>query len=510
MKCVCSILLICMMCGPLIAQYNNKQWVFGYEYEPEAPYRLGINCLDFNDHQIRVYPYEYQNGISWLSHSSSFICDSSGRIVLITDNCTDYDRKLNIIEGGEMLHNDEWGNEYCLDDSHGYFPTKTNIFFPDVKNSKVFYQLYKNFLATDEYVSSSLMLNTIVQDEDGRYIVQSHDTIDDRKYQHINLIEPTLNHDKDSWWIFNHKNNTNEYTAYLLKDGNLDKIETQLIGRALNERSTAITSTIFSPDNKRIVQVVNGVGVQVFDFDDETGLFSNAREIKVRVDTFEYWAYGLCFSPNSRFLYLATTGDYFDIHFTGHLYQIDMEEGTVENLGSFTEKDDTGWDMGIGSISRGPDCRLYITTGGTNYWMHVIHYPDEKGIACNFQPLALEMPFRIAKVMPNFLQYGSGCDPTYDWPFPMATQIPGEEITTDINISPNPGRDMVFLNSKESKPSAWTISVYDMSGRSVMKVDDIDAYTTQLDISALSAAVYIYKVTDRDGKIRKTGRLIKI
>jgi len=499
------------MCDTLVAQQNNKQWLFGYEYEPEAPFLLGINCLDFNDHEIRVYPYEYQNGISWLSFSSSFVCDSSGRIALITDNCTDYDRELSEIGGGEKIHDDEWSAGYCKDDSHAYFPTKTNIFFPDVKDSKVFYQLYKNFFATtDEYVSSSLMLNTIVRDEAGRYTVRNHDTIDDRKYQHINLIEPTLNKNKDGWWLFNLKNKSNEYTAYLLKDGNLDIIRTASIGNPLNYLSSAVTSTVFSPDNKYMAQVVNGIGIQVFDFNDETGLFSNAREIKARVDTFGYWAYGLCFSPNSRYLYLSTTGGAPDTQYTGYLYQVDMEDERVEYLASFSQVDDTDWRVGIGSISRGPDCRLYISPGSTSHWMHVIHYPDEKGVACGFQPMAIDLPFRVGVVLPNFLQAGSGCDPTYDWPFVMATRTPYEEIAADISISPNPGRDIMFLNSKEIRPSGWTISIYDMNGRRVMEVGGIDTYTTQLDVSALGAAVYIYKVKDRSGKIRKVGRLIRI
>jgi len=47
----------------ILAQYNNKQWVFGYQDEPSS--KLGLNCLDFTNHEIKVYPYEYQNGISW-------------------------------------------------------------------------------------------------------------------------------------------------------------------------------------------------------------------------------------------------------------------------------------------------------------------------------------------------------------------------------------------------------------------------------------------------------------
>ena len=47
----------------------------------------------------------------------------------------------------------------------------------------------------------------------------------------------------------------------------------QKIGRKINERSITVNGSIFSPDNKTMIQLINGIGLQVFDFDDATGMF---------------------------------------------------------------------------------------------------------------------------------------------------------------------------------------------------------------------------------------------
>ena len=491
------------------AQYINKQWVFGYEYEPD--YKVGMNCIDFNDHKIEVYPYDYQDDVIFMAFSSAFINDNEGKIALLSDNCSIYDKELHFIEGGEKMHDNDFSHEYCKDHIHFYVISKSNIFFPYIKEKDHYFQLYKDVYATDvKLVSSNIMLNKIGFNSQNKLAIQSHDTIDDKRYQSIAIINPTLNKNKDAWWIFNLGEDTNEYSAYLLNDNKLDTMHKQKIGRKINERSITVNGSIFSPDNKTMIQLINGIGLQVFDFDDATGMFSNAREIKVRIDTFKYWSFGMCYSPNSRFVYVGTGGSDEDPPYLNYLYQIDLWDNSVEQLATFYQSDETGWDVGIGSISRGPDCRLYVSPGSTSHWMHVIHYPDEEGVACGFQPMAIDMPYRVGKVLPNFMQGGSECDPTYEWPFALATQTPVEELLTDINMSPNPGRDIVFLNSEKIQPSLWTLDLYNMNGKLMKLMKGINSYITQIDISDLSAAVYIYKVSDRDGRLLKVGRLIKI
>jgi hypothetical protein len=49
-----------------------------------------------------------------------------------------------------------------------------------------------------------------------------------------------------------------------------------------------------------------------------------------------------------------------------------------------------------------------------------------------------------------------------------------------------------------------------MNGKLVKVMKGINSYITQINIYDLSAAVYIYKVSDREGRLLKVGRLIKL
>lgn len=95
------------------------------------------------------------------------------------------------------------------------------------------------------------MLNKIGFNSQNKLAIQSHDTIDDKRYQSIAIINPTLNKNKDAWWIFNLGEDTNEYSAYLLNDNKLDTMHKQKIGRKINERSITVNGSIFLLITKR-------------------------------------------------------------------------------------------------------------------------------------------------------------------------------------------------------------------------------------------------------------------
>lgn len=126
------------------AQYINKQWVFGYEYEPD--YKVGMNCIDFNDHKIEVYPYDYQDDVIFMAFSSAFINDNEGKIALLSDNCSIYDKELHFIEGGEKMHDNDFSHEYCKDHIHFYVISKSNIFFHILKRRIIIFNFTRMYM----------------------------------------------------------------------------------------------------------------------------------------------------------------------------------------------------------------------------------------------------------------------------------------------------------------------------------------------------------------------------
>lgn len=45
-----------------------------------------------------------------------------------------------------------------------------------------------------------------------------------------------------------------------------------------------------------------------------------------------------------------------------------------------------------------PDCKVYINSLTTVDVLHVIHNPDEPGLACNFEQHAVQLPFNHLRV----------------------------------------------------------------------------------------------------------------
>jgi hypothetical protein len=144
----------------------------------------------------------------------------------------------------------------------------------------------------------------------------------------------------------------------------------------------------FSPDASMLAfNSSEDKKVYLYGFDNATGQMSNPQEIPYS-DNPDDIGRGLAFSFDSRFIYVTTSSD---------LYQIDLQDGnSVEHIAHHFGPDEDGWPVAMGNITLGPDCRMYISPGSTTYYLHVVHHPNEKGAACGFEARAL----RTASMVP--------------------------------------------------------------------------------------------------------------
>ena len=72
-----------------------------------------------------------------------------------------------------------------------------------------------------------------------------------------------------------------------------------------------------------------------------------------------------------------------------------------------------------------------------------------------------------------------------------------------VSILPNPAQDMININLKWNEAQAFTISMFDMSGRVVMQtsVPATAQYSTSLSVNSLPAGNYIVKINGTNGNI---------
>ena len=76
----------------------------------------------------------------------------------------------------------------------------------------------------------------------------------------------------------------------------------------------------------------------------------------------------------------------------------------------------SNFDSGFGMMQRGPDDKIYNVATGQGLGIHIIHNPNEKGLACNFEHRGIILPTYVYHTVPNHNTLrlgpidGSSCD----------------------------------------------------------------------------------------------------
>ncbi|MEO8590451.1 MAG: hypothetical protein ABI432_13835, partial [Flavobacteriales bacterium] len=86
-----------------------------------------------------------------------------------------------------------------------------------------------------------------------------------------------------------------------------------------------------------------------------------------------------------------------------------------------------------------PDGKIYISTGNGTQHLHVIHTPDEPGLACNMEQHGIALPRYFSNSLPNHPNYhlgpvdGSVCDS-----LGINTGLDEEQQSIELKAFPNP------------------------------------------------------------------------
>jgi gliding motility-associated-like protein len=169
-----------------------------------------------------------------------------------------------------------------------------------------------------------------------------------------------------------------------------------------------------SPDGKKVSVVINNLQqvVELFDFDNATGVLSNAIDITGFVPDLA-GIYGTEFSPNSQLLYVTTRN-------TNSIFQYDISSNNQVAINASRIVIPSLY--GIVGLQLGPDNRIYIAD---RTWTHlsVIASPDNYGTAYNYMPGAVDLNGRVCNfALPSFIA-------GYKYRFDTST------LTADFNSS---------------------------------------------------------------------------
>ncbi|MCF8372270.1 MAG: T9SS type A sorting domain-containing protein [Bacteroidales bacterium] len=207
-------------------------------------------------------------------------------------------------------------------------------------------------------------------------------------------------------WVMCHEFNSNAFRAYLLTEDGLN------LSSVISNCGSSITNPVpaptawdgvsvgemkFSTDGKRIAYASKGLNlVEVFDFNNETGIVSNPISIPIPHPFY------IEFSPDGTLLYIGQDAPHDSLNtWTESVHQIDLLAGSIQNI--INSMIDiivlspnmlpTDWLP----IQLGLDNKIYVGFNPhiSTYppWpISVLNYPNSPGLSCDFEYDVISFP----------------------------------------------------------------------------------------------------------------------
>ena len=212
-------------------------------------------------------------------------------------------------------------------------------------------------------------------------------------YKNILLLTPTTEklagtrHSNGiDYWVITHEWDTNNFYTYLITSSGIDSIPVissigaMHSGGVLNN-DNARGYLKLSPDGNKLALVTKTPLVELFDFNNTTGIISNF--ISLPADGGEY---GISFSPDNSKLYVNKNLT------PVRIFQYDLKGSPADIINSKTS---IAYPSSyLGAMQLAPEGKIYVARVNQDY-LGIINEPNETGIVCNYVDSAgiVQMPF---------------------------------------------------------------------------------------------------------------------
>lgn len=441
-----------------------------------------FGALEF-DFSKKPFTPDIRTGGLEFDRNSASICDKDGNLLFYTNGREVADKLHRIMPNGQDINKGTYLEEFWS--SGGYPGRQDIIILPDPSNLKGYYIIHKprsrdtisneNFSEIIQYSYVDMDMNQGFGDVEEKNVVFHLDSL---LWSYLTVIG---HYNRKDWWIMNPLEGNKGYVKYLLSTDGIQYSSTQIIGPVFHSQASAAGDAKFSPDGTKYAYFNIRDGLHVYDFDRETCELSNYRGLPPL--DLEALKFATCeWSPNSRYVYIAISDSLWQVD----TYENQLEDGRVFIAEYNRVSDPTSTAFFMSAL--GPDCRIYIRPGSSSFSFHVIHKPDEAGLACDFVQQALKLPSISARgSFPNFPRFRvdeeEKCDPTI-------TSLFGEDILwrRDLTTYPNPMTDRLYVEIPEQ--TLGQLYVMDMQGQVLMYETNVRSNSFEMDVSGLPAGIY--------------------
>jgi len=508
--------IICTFLFFSIVSFNaysqNKQdyvWMFGNDQNLQ---REGIQGIRFDFNEKPFEPEGADQGLSFDQNNAS-ICDKDGNLLFYTNGCAVANRDHQIMPNGDSINSGNFFDMLWRGDCRNGYPGGQEItILPDPGYDLGYYIIHKTiefvpgndpsiFIKYLKYTYVDLSLEAGLGD-----VIEKNKIFDINGYL-IGYLTVISHSNQEDWWIVQPKDIDNIFYSYLLSEDGFELVDSTILGNTdFFDNTTAAGDAKFSPDGTKYAFFTLYHGLWIYDFDRSTGQFSNFKSLSLgESESLKFTS--VEFSPNSRFVYLSATDSLYQVD----LWEDDLEDGTILIDTYDGVQDPFGTTFFVSALA--PDCKIYIRPGDGSNIMHVIHKPDEKGLACNFVERGLRLPQPSSTgSYPNFPRWRvdeeDKCDPTI-------TSIFGDHVyfRRDLSVYPNPVRDVLTVELPEGQKGQ--LVVFDMMGQKVSddKCRALDCRgLIQIDMSGLVAGSYSVEFLPEGNRERLifTAQVVKV
>jgi len=484
----------------LFSQKQDYIWTFGYGAHNPSDSLWGRSIMDFNFSPPKVY-YDGDKKMDFIINCVSV---------------SDKDGNFQFSGNGNWLENHAnqsiEGDDYFTDFRDLTDPGSSYVF--PLEEEKQFGYLYSIFDIHDGFFGKEWRYLKVDMNENdglGKVIIEESvisDTLDTSK------IAGTRHANGRDWWFLTRRRDSNHFFK-LLFDGEKFDISTQTVGGSTFD---GLGTAFFSPDGTKYANVSaisdsEGRYFDLYDFDRCTGELSNHQQVH-RERIGPGFGGGGAFSPNSRFLYVNSSDQIFQYDTWSD--DLSDSEVMVAEYDSFVDTVITGPTtfVPVGTdfflMQLAPDNRIYvIPTAGSKY-LHVIEYPDRKGLGCVVKQHSVKLPAPtisiplLTNVRLGALE-GSPCDTIVE----DVSNI-YEIRNNSIKVFPNPTSGQIQITWESPLRSEISFLLHDVSGRNVFtKKFNSQGLKENIDLGRLPKGIYFYEL-NADNRTLKTDKLVVI
>jgi hypothetical protein len=498
--------LFCIFNLTLFAQKHDYIWIMGDDNQLlDSTY--GGSLINFNFNPVKsAYNYRKQN----MYTTNSSICDTDGNLLFFTNGCEITGADDETLDNGENINPGNAHILWCINYNDGYAGGPQNsIILPMPDSSGIYYVFHKRFTITSnpsDIIFDKLYYSVVNMNENngkGKVVVKNVECMSDTLSQG-GLCAIKHGNGKD-WWLITTRRNSNEFYIFKFnKSGVVDTFK-QTIGIMPNPAGESLGQIVASPDGKKIYRTNRYDPIMAYTFDRETGTFSLFDTISLDYGNQLIGEIGCAVSSDSRFLYLGCRK---------FLYQLDTwasdisaSQTTVAEWDGFSDPFPTLFYQ----LQLAPDCKIYIVAGGDTRYYHVIHNPDEPGLACNVEQRGLTLPTPSGASMPSFPNYRLG--PIDNPGVPCTATVSVNAMPSappQIRAYPNPANEQVTIEWGSLYSGNKRLILCNTFGQPVKDLwlsPSSSAYV--LSLEQLPAGVYFWELQSETGQRIGNGKVVK-